>query len=216
MPRDTAAVRALKTALAQATTPAEQVDIAAKLARAQHQQGIERGRRRRANAAKPPKPPEPQRDDSSDEFRLCECPVGVPCTCPPPAPPPPLPKPAPVVAAVPAPKPVVIEPEPPDPRTQNNFATTRVIAALNAPGARYFDPIDRIMREDYDPRSSVGPSADGSWIFDSATAPLFTDTFSDGQWQSERDKEEKEAEKPIDYDERCRRAAAAAAAGRWR
>ncbi len=66
MPQDSAAVRALKTALAQAATPTEKADVATKLARAQHQQGIERGRRRRAKAAKPKPAVQPINDDDEE------------------------------------------------------------------------------------------------------------------------------------------------------
>jgi hypothetical protein len=98
---------------------------------------------------------------------------------------------------------------------KNGFGTTRVIRAMNFPGAKSWNPVERRYDDDTDPTSSVGTSG-GDWIYRVGTAPVTTDSYSDGMWQSERHAAEREAQKAVDYDELCKRAAAAAAAGRWR
>lgn len=150
MPRESAAVRALKTALGAATTPTQKADIASKLARAQHQQGIERGRRRLARAEKPEPAPQPPVDDSNEEFDFDFPPASLPLLTP----------------QAPAPPPTPPEPDEDEREAaeleeairKHGDGSTRVITAMNSPGAAYWDPVRGGYYEDIDPRTSVGPS----------------------------------------------------------
>jgi hypothetical protein len=205
--------KALEAALDAAVTPQEKSDVANRLSKLIEREGRDLARRRRAKAAKPKPEPAPV-FDGNEPFELetfvapltaagavrvpgtvNESGVFVPDG---------LTKPAAV--------PPTIAPEAPDPRTQNGYSTTRVIAALNSPNALYWDSIDRVYREDYDPRSSVGPDGGSNdWMF-APTPVVQTDTYSGGKFQSEREAEESEAERPLTWDEQCQRASQR----RWR
>jgi hypothetical protein len=207
-------IRVLRDLLDAETDPQKKAELATRLSRAEEAHGREKARRRRARRDKP-EPPAPRRDDSADIFRLCDCPIEGPCTCPPPQPPP-----APVaVVYVPkpadeSPKPEPVEPVTPDRRSLNGYGETRVIRAMNYPGAKAWNPVERRYDDDFEPTSSVG-IGNSSWIF-APTRAAEIDAFSGGKFQSEREAEEREAERKLTWDEQCQRASEAAKQGRWR
>lgn len=196
MPTKSKARQAVERLLEAATDPTEKAELASRLSRiiAEESRSQARRQRVRRNREKAKKDePKPFDGDEMVEFRLCDCPLDQPCTCPPPAPPP-APKPAAVVSTPPPPiEPVAVEVEQPV-NNGNGYGETRVISAWNLPGAEYWDPFDRCVREDFMPMAPAGEIAFNPWLA-GATGATSVETYSNEKgWHSQWERDQKQRE----------------------